>query len=136
MPRIITLALLNRIGIDQFNGLPIVAFATAPTAPNLIGVYSFRLAVDFAAPRDYLAGLARSKKPVALLAGGADELFYPDRFAPLLKPVRPDLSITIVPGIGHIGMTVASAGIAAVVKTWRDMIAPAVKTDQNIPAVP
>ena len=33
--------------------------------------------------------------------GGADELFYPDRFAPLFEPVRPDMRITIVPGIGQ-----------------------------------
>src|SRR5580700_5354017 len=53
-PRIIALAILNRLGIDWFNGLPIVAFATSPKAPNLTSVYSFRLAVDFGAPRDYL----------------------------------------------------------------------------------
>jgi len=46
----IALSLLNRLGIDWFNGLPIVAFATSPEAPNLTSVYSFRLAVDFGAP--------------------------------------------------------------------------------------
>jgi pimeloyl-ACP methyl ester carboxylesterase len=120
-PRIIVLAMLNRLGIDWFNGLPIVAFATSPKAPNLTSVYSFRLAIDFGAPRNYLTALGRSTKPAALLVGGADELFYPDRFAPLFGPVRPDLRITIVPGIGHIGMTVTPQGIAAVRKS---LIAP------------
>jgi non-heme chloroperoxidase len=124
LPRIVVLAMLNRVGIVWLNGLPIVAFATSPTAPNLTSVYSFRLAVDFGAPRDYLAGLARSRKPAALLAGGADELFYPERFAPLLTPARPDLRVTIVPDIGHIGMTVSQAGIAAVRKAYLDLIAP------------
>src|ERR1700683_11308 len=78
-PRIVVLAMLNRLGIDWFNGLPIVAFATSPKAPNLTSVYSFRLAVDFGAPRDYLTAVGRSRKPAALLVGGADELFYPDR---------------------------------------------------------
>ena len=64
--------------------------------------------------RDYLAGFGRSTKPAALLVGEADELFYADRFAPLLQPVRPDLQVTIVPDIGHVGMTVSPAGIAAV----------------------
>jgi non-heme chloroperoxidase len=123
-PRIIVLALLNRLGIDWFNGLPIVAFATSPKAPNLTSVYSFRLAVDFGAPRDYLAALGRSKKPTTLLVGGSDELFFPDRFAPLLKPARPDLPITIVPGIGHIGMTVTPEGIAAVRKSFLELTAP------------
>jgi non-heme chloroperoxidase len=65
-------------------------------------------------PRDYLAALSRSTKPAALLVGGSDELFFPDRFAPLFKSARPDLPVTIVPGIGHIGMTVSPDGIAAV----------------------
>jgi non-heme chloroperoxidase len=123
-PRIIVLALLNRLGIDWFNGLPIVAFATSPKAPNLTSVYSFRLAIDFGAPHDYLAALGRSKKPAALLVGGSDELFFPDGFAPLLKPARPDLPITIVPGIGHIGMTVTPEGIAAVRKSFLELTAP------------
>jgi non-heme chloroperoxidase len=123
MPRIITLAMLNRIGIDWFNGLPIVAFATSPKAAHLTSAYSFRLAIGFGATRDYLAALGRSRKPAALLVGSADELFYPDRYAPLLSPARSDLHITIVPGIGHIGMTVAPEGIAAVRKAFRDLIA-------------
>ena len=114
----------NRLGVSGFNGLPIVAFATSPKAPNLTSVYSFRLAVDFGAPRDYLAALGRSKKPAALLVGGSDELFFPDRFAPLFTPVLPDLPITIVPGIGHIGMTVTPEGIAAIRKSFLELTAP------------
>ena len=36
------------------------------------------------------------------------------------------LPITIVPGVGHIGMTVTPQGIAAVRKTFLDMTAPAI----------
>ena len=64
-PRIIALVLLNRLGIRWFNGLPIVAFATSPRAPDLTSLYSFRLAVDFGAPGDYQAALGRSTKPAA-----------------------------------------------------------------------
>jgi non-heme chloroperoxidase len=124
-PRIIALVMLNRLGVHRFNGLPIVAFATSPKAQHLTSVYSFRLAVDFGAPPDYLAALGRSTKPAALLIGGSDELFFPDRFAPLLQPVRPNLQITTVPGVGHIGMTVTPQGIAAVRKSFLDLTAPA-----------
>jgi non-heme chloroperoxidase len=124
-PRIIALVLLNRLGIHRFNGLPIVAFATSPQVPDLTSFYSFRLAVDFGAPRDYLAALSRSTKPAALLVGGSDEVFYPEQFAPLFKPARPDLPVTIVPGVGHIGMTVSPEGIAAVRKSFVDLTAPA-----------
>ncbi len=116
------LARLNRVGVDWFNGLSIVAFATSPKVKSLTSWYSFRLAVNFAAPlRDYQGALARSRKPVALLVGGSDELFYPEKFAPTLQPTRPDLKVTIVPGLGHIGMTVSPAGIAAIIKAWREM---------------
>jgi pimeloyl-ACP methyl ester carboxylesterase len=123
-PRIIVLAILNRLGVDWFNGLPVVALATSPEAPNLTSVYSFRLAVDYGAPPDYLAALGHSTKPAALLVGGSDELFLSDRFAPLLKPARPDLPIIVVPGIGHIGMTVTPQGIAAVRKSFLQLTAP------------
>jgi hypothetical protein len=43
----------------------------------------------------------------------------------LFEAARPDLRITIVPGICHIGMTVAPAGIAAVRKSFLDLTAPA-----------
>lgn len=125
LPRIIALTILNQMGIDWFNGLPIIAFATSPKATNLTSVYSFRLAFDFGTPNDYLAALGASTKPAALLIGSADELFYPDRFAPLINPVRGDLPITIVPGVGHIGMTVTPEGIAAVRKSFLDLTAPA-----------
>ncbi|MGH6979806.1 MAG: alpha/beta hydrolase [Stellaceae bacterium] len=136
VPRVIALSLLNRIGVDQFNFLPIIAFATSPKIKSLTSWYSFSLAVNFAAPlRGYQSALSRSRKPVALLVGGSDELFYPEKFAPTLQPNRPDLNVAIVPGLGNIGMTVSPTGIAAIVKTWRDMLAP-VKTSQNTRAVP
>jgi pimeloyl-ACP methyl ester carboxylesterase len=124
MPRIIVLAMLNRAGIEWFNGLPILAFATSPSATNLTSIYSFRLAIDFGASPDYLAALHRSTKPIALLVGGTDELMYPERYVPLLLPVRPDLAITVVPGVGHIGMTVAPDGVAAVRDSFLRLTSP------------
>jgi hypothetical protein len=61
LPRILVLAALNRVGIDWFNGLPIVAFATPPNVANLTSVYSFRLAIGFGAPRKYLARWAAAR---------------------------------------------------------------------------
>jgi alpha-beta hydrolase superfamily lysophospholipase len=123
IPRIVAITLLNRIGIHCFDGLPVIAFATSPSAKRLTSVYSGRLAVDFGAPRNYLAVLGRSRKPVALLAGSDDQLFHADRFAPLLKPARADLDVTIVPGVRHIGMTVAPEGVAAVRKAFLNLVA-------------
>jgi non-heme chloroperoxidase len=124
LPRIVVLALLHRVGIDWFSGLPIVAYSVPPKATNFTAVYSYRLAVDFGAPRDYLARLRRSTKPVALLIGGADELYYPKRFGPLLTSVRPELSLIVVPDTSHLGMVVSPAGVATVRKAYVDFVAP------------
>jgi len=121
-PRFIALTLLNLLGIDWFNGLPVLAMATSPKAPNMTSVYSYRLLVGLGAPQwDYLAALARNTKPVALLVGASDEVFFPDRFAPLFKPARPDLPITIVPDVGHVGMIVTPEGIVAVRKSFLEL---------------
>ena len=67
----------------------------------------------------------RSSEGDYALRAGADEAFHPDRFAPLLVPARPDLQVTIVPGIGHIGMIISPAGIAAVRAAFERLAAPA-----------
>jgi hypothetical protein len=87
--RLALLGLINRFGVRWFDGLPIVAFA--PNVSNQGALYSFRLVADFGSPADYLVRLGRSRKPLALLVGGKDELLYANRFAPLLRPLRPDL---------------------------------------------
>jgi len=127
LPRAVALGVLNRFGIDRFNGLPIVGFATPPQVKGLTSFYSFRMAVGFGAPRDYLARLKRSTKPAVLLVGGADELFFPDRFAPLMAPARSDMPVTIVPDTGHIGMSVSPAGIDAIRKAYLDLSARAAR---------
>ena len=118
--------MLDAPGIEiGSNGLPIVAFATSPKASNLTCVYSFRLAVDFGARAIISQRSATAQSRPRLWSAAATSYFFPDRFAPLLKPVRPDLKITLAPGIGHIGMTVTPEGIAAVRKSFLDLTAPA-----------
>jgi hypothetical protein len=34
---------------------------------------------------------------MALIAGGNDDQFYADRYAPMLQPAKPDLTIELVP---------------------------------------
>ncbi len=114
VPRIVALTLLNRMGVTRFNGLGVVAFATDPAVKHLTDNYSFRLAANFGATPDYLKAFAATSKPVALLVGGADELFYSDQFAPLFEPLRRDFRVTLVPGVDHINMTLAPQAVAAV----------------------
>jgi alpha-beta hydrolase superfamily lysophospholipase len=105
VPRLIALGLLDRLGITWFQHLPVVAFGVDPHAKvRLAPTYSFVMARNFAVPRDYLARLAAVRAPITLLVGADDELFYADRFAPLLHPLRGDMPIIVLPGLGHMDL--------------------------------
>jgi pimeloyl-ACP methyl ester carboxylesterase len=60
---------------------------------------------NFGPSDDYAGDLKRFHGPVALFVGEKDEIFYADKYAPLLKPVRPDLTVTVLPGLSHMEMT-------------------------------
>ncbi|MBV9044612.1 MAG: alpha/beta hydrolase [Alphaproteobacteria bacterium] len=115
IPRIVALRLLTRIGITAFNGLPVLAMATNPDpALRLMPVYSFRMQQNFGPGSDYLGDLKRAPKHLAVLAGADDEIFHADKFAPLVKSVRPDASVTIVPKLSHMEMTTRPPALEAI----------------------
>jgi alpha-beta hydrolase superfamily lysophospholipase len=119
VPRIIGLRMLDRVGIRWFDHLPVVAFAIPPERADILtGSYSFRLAGGFAT-RDYAADLRNARAPIAVLVGGEDELFDPEKFAPAIHAVRPDTPVTIVPGLGHIPLTTDARAVPAIVAAIR-----------------
>lgn len=103
--RIIALKILNRLGISGFNSLPTVAFAINPRAAvPLVARYSYRMQANFSAPRDALARFADVTRPLTVMVGSEDELFYADRFAPLIHRACADVPVVLVPGVDHMGM--------------------------------
>lgn len=75
--------------------------------------YSFRMLRNFGPSDDYLGDLRRAPAPINLLGGEKDEIFVSEEYAPLLLPVRPDLSLTILPDLGHMDMTVRPTALAS-----------------------
>jgi pimeloyl-ACP methyl ester carboxylesterase len=120
VPRIIGLIVLNMIGIHWFDGLDAIVFAIPPGNENLTGVYSFRLTMNLGSD-DYFGSLQRTKKPMALIAGGNDDQFYADRYAPTLQPAKPDLTVELVSGLDHVDMLVKPAALAALRRTFDAM---------------
>ena len=117
IPRYVALSLLTRAGITAFNGLPVLAMAVDPkraAAAKQTSVYSFRMLRNFGPSDDYLGDFRRARGPVSLFVGGADEIFVADKFAPLLRPVRADVVVKVLPGINHMGMTVRPAALEAI----------------------
>jgi alpha-beta hydrolase superfamily lysophospholipase len=119
LPRIFALVALNAVGIHAFDNLPTLAFAITPDSGRpLTGSYSFRLMRAFAT-RDYKADLTNAAMPIAVLVGEHDELFSADLFAPAVHAVRPDVPVTIVPGLNHIEMTTDPRALPAILTAIR-----------------
>ena len=115
MPRIIGLVVLNRIGIHSLDGLPVVAFAKDP-----VPTYSYRLMLSFAAHRDFRDDFRQVHKPMTLLVGSDDDEMYADGYAPILRSLRPDIVVQVIPGIGHIGITSDAPALAAIRAVFAD----------------
>lgn len=120
VPRIVGLTVLDRLGVTRFEHLPVVAFAVPAQAPvRLARTYSFVLQRNFSAPSLVVERLSRVRAPMVLLVGEEDEIFYADRFAPLLCPRRPDMRVQILPGIDHMGLVTRDDAVASIVAAMK-----------------
>jgi non-heme chloroperoxidase len=117
IPRFVSLSLLNQIGISAFNDLTVVRFALDENAKSfLTPEYSFALADNFGPHRDYLADIRGMNNPCAILAGTADELFYTDKLAAIFKTPGKSCAVKLLPGIGHIPLTLEPVSADAAVR--------------------
>ena len=116
MPRILALLLLNAVDVRWANALPVIRFALdEDMRARATAQYDFNLASNFRPPRDYTAAMRRVERPCAILAGVNDEVFDNAQLADIVRGAGKDWPVTLLPGIDHIGLTVAPAAIAAVV---------------------
>jgi hypothetical protein len=60
--------------------------------------------MNFSAPRDAVTRLSTVKQPMTFLVGSDDEIFYADRYAPLIHQQRADIPGILVAGVNHMGM--------------------------------
>jgi alpha-beta hydrolase superfamily lysophospholipase len=121
IPRLVSLILLNRVGVDNFNDLPVLNFAvTESPKADLVRQYSYALALSFQPPDDYRSVIRSISRPAEVIAGGDDELFFADRYRPLLDEAgRSDIPVTVVPATGHVNLTLSPAGRAAALAAVR-----------------
>ena len=47
-----------------------------------------------------------------VLAGQQDEAFFAERYAGLFQAEGKDVPVTLLPGVGHVGLALAAAGRA------------------------
>ena len=120
VPRVIALTVLDGFGMPWFQGLPVVRFATASgPSENRTPAYSFRLAAALQLSRDWRREIARIDRPTIVAVGANDELFRAEQYAPLLKELNPQISVEVVPGLGHLDMIAQERACTAIAALWR-----------------
>jgi alpha-beta hydrolase superfamily lysophospholipase len=112
IPRFLGLRLLRQFGITCCESLPTIAFAVpANSSEILASTYSYRLMRNFGSSTDYRADLAAAGKPVAVFAGAADELMFPDKYR---DAVGQRASVTLIDGVNHMGIVGDPAAVSAI----------------------
>ena len=122
VPRIVALSILNGFGLHAFNSLPVLRFAVSEnTKAILTSEYSFALQDNFRPHRDYLADLRNMHQPFRILIGENDEVYYPNRFAEVLKQAGKDVPVTIMPGVDHIHLILSPLALENAAETVRSL---------------
>ena len=112
IPRFLALSMLRRLGVDCCESLPTIAFAVGPnTSAILASTYSYRLMRNFGSSSNYRDDLAAAGKPVAVFAGAADELMFPDKFR---DAVGQRASVKLIDGVNHMGIVSDPAAVSAI----------------------
>ena len=125
VPRIVGLNLLRRFDLHCCEALPVIAFAVGPGSEKYVTArYSYRLLNNFGPPTDLSAAFRQLKIPTTIVAGGADELMRPDKYADVVRGIEPAIDVRVVPGLTHMDMLHMPAAI--------EVIAAALK--ENVPA--
>ena len=83
--------------------------------------YSYSLAQNFRPLPDYEANIKAAMQPVTVLAGTADEAFYTDKLQETFRKQGKNWTVTLLPGIGHIPLTLEPSAVNAAVKAVSDM---------------
>ncbi|HYA60421.1 MAG TPA: alpha/beta hydrolase [Burkholderiaceae bacterium] len=116
-PRIVALGILNAVGVRAFNSLPVVSFALSEEARAFLTAdYSYNLAMNFRPRRDFLANIRSVSRPCAVIAGAQDEVFYTDKLQEIVHTAGKNWPVVLLPGIGHISVTLDPAALDAVVR--------------------
>ena len=116
LPRIIGLSILDGLGVHWFENLPVLVFALpAEAGATHTTSYSYRLQLNYRPHLDYLGDVRGITRPVRLLVGSNDQMFFAEQYAPLLEPLQSQLKVKVLTGVDHIGMVVDSVALAAVV---------------------
>ena len=111
--------LLDRVGIHAFDHLTTLLLAIDPARTDiLVGHYSWLLMRAFGT-RDYAEDVRNAQTPLAVVVGEKDELFDAEKFAPTLDAIKPEIPVTIIPGLSHTELTTDPSAVPAIIAAVR-----------------
>lgn len=115
--RIVGLTMLNKLEIRYFNNLPVIEFNMPQEVRDGTEtlVYTYRLNRSYA-PRDYRKDLGAITKPLLVIAGTADEVFFAEKFKPVISQYT-DVQVKLLPGVSHLGVAV-SPKVQPAMREW------------------
>jgi non-heme chloroperoxidase len=117
VPRVVTIASLDSVGIHAFDGYLVINYAIPPELSRWVTAsYSYRLMMNFGAGSGHEIYLKNIRRPAAILVGSADEQELADQFAPYLQRLGVNIPVTIVPDMKHTDMTSAPGVLPTVVR--------------------
>lgn len=117
VPRLVALSLLDRLGVRAFHHLPVTRFALDEAArARLTEAYDYALSTNFRPPADHQATMRAAQRPVALLVGANDEAFRPERYADEVAQAGQRWPVRVLPGLGHIALTLDATAHAATIE--------------------
>jgi alpha-beta hydrolase superfamily lysophospholipase len=120
LPRIVGLTVLNALHIRAFNHLEVTRFALNEEArAQLTPAYDYNLAANFRPLPDHLASLRAAKRPIAILAGEADEAFRTDQLQAVVREAGQSWPVQLLPELGHIALLLAPEALLASVTQVR-----------------
>jgi pimeloyl-ACP methyl ester carboxylesterase len=116
VPRYVAILLLNQLGIERFNDLPVVSYAlTEQARRTLTPEYSFNLAQNYRPEADYLGTIRGIQRPTRVVVGAQDEMFHAAQFSDVFDVAAQPVPVEVVEGANHVGLTLMPAALAAVV---------------------
>lgn len=117
LPRVITIASLDRLGIHWFDGFPVLSYAVSPAMSQWVTAsYSYRLTLNFGAGREYETYLRNIRRPAAVLVGDADEQEFADQFEPLMQRLGVNIPVTLLPNMKHADMINNPEAVPAILR--------------------
>jgi pimeloyl-ACP methyl ester carboxylesterase len=123
IPRFIALNWLQRLDLRCCEALPVIAFAVSPGSEKYVTTrYSYRLLTNFGPPVNLSAAFRHVKTPTTIIAGGADELMLPDKYADVVRGIEPAIDVRVLPGLTHMDMLHMPAAIEAIAAAFKENV--------------